>query len=98
MSARLNFIGQVRGVDATTARCNFRRFPLPVSGTRAPVALSRRVLGLVAIACLAAGMALGLVADAWAALPATSSEHRVVGSEHPKTPISELRVPNSDTP
>ncbi|WP_158305467.1 hypothetical protein [Opitutus terrae] len=45
------------------------RFPLPVSGTSAPVTLSRRVLWCVAVALVAAGFAIGCVTSAWAALP-----------------------------
>jgi hypothetical protein len=57
----------MRAVDVTRARCNFRRYPIPVDRAHAPVALTRAALLLTAIACIAAGAALGVIGYGWLA-------------------------------
>lgn len=60
----LRLMGSVRAVDAASTRCNFRRFPIAVSCSRPPV-VSFSAVVLVAIACLAAGLALGVLGYAF---------------------------------
>lgn len=66
-------LGAVRGIDtAAGTKINLRRFPLPVSKRRAPVMLSPIALclliGLPCVACLAGGIAIGVLGYGWANL------------------------------